>query len=155
MILGDEANGALIDSTKVEDGLALSLQERCAKLIESVAVPSLQRRRVYLSGGLRALYFAGGSSLRRRRGRCGSGSGFRGGSGRFGAHDIDVALEVGPVFNHNARGLDIAVQLRLAADVDLIASLAIAVNGTQYDQLPRLDAGFQLPVRADGQAVFL
>ena len=87
-----------------------------------------------------------GSRCRRGRGR---------GLGNLGANDIDIALEIRAVFDHDARRADIAHQLGFLADVDPVAGLDVPMQATQHDDLFRLHAGADLSLQTDGEAVFL
>src|SRR5580698_6585441 len=81
--------------------------------------------------------------------------GGRGRSGCLGPRDVDAALEIGSVFDHNAGSFDVAHQLGVFADVDLVGGFDISVNGAQHHHFARLYTRLQLAVRSDGKAVLV
>src|SRR5690242_349988 len=64
-----------------------------------------------------------------------------------GFHNIDTAFKIGAIFDADARGLDVADEFGVLADVDLVQRLDIAVNGSEHDDFARLDAGADTAVR--------
>ena len=77
----------------------------------------------------------------------------RGRLGRFRLDDIDAALEVCAIFNDDAGGADIAHQLGILADLDLLVGFHVALNGAQSDHFPRFYAGADHAVGPDGELV--
>ena len=73
----------------------------------------------------------------------------------FGFRNIDAALEIRAVFDHDAAGLDITDQLRFLLDIDLVGRLDIALNRALDDDLTRLESRLHSGVGADGQAMLV
>ena len=72
---------------------------------------------------------------------------YNGGRGRrydWGPGDVDPAVEVGPVFNHNARHLQISDDLRVLAQSDPSERLDIPGHDPLDFHFPRRDPGADL-----------
>src|SRR5579885_635113 len=67
--------------------------------------------------------------------------------------DIDAPLKIRPVFDHDARGAEIAQQGPSLSDLNLVGGLHITVQGPQHDNLSRRNVGVHLAVRSYSQAV--
>jgi len=96
----------------------------------------------------------GGSGV---RGRSSSSHGGRpGGLGRwlrFGPDDVDAALKVGAVFDHDTGRLHIAHQVGPGPQRDALVGVNISFDGARDDHFLGLDASFYFALRANGQAV--
>ena len=69
--------------------------------------------------------------------------------------NIDAALKVRTVFNHDAAGLDISYQLCLFLDIDLVGRIHVALNRALNDNFPSFQSGLDSRIRADRQAVLM
>src|SRR5271166_1712027 len=69
--------------------------------------------------------------------------------------DVDAALEVSAVLDHDAGGLDISHQLGFFLDVDLVGGFDITLNGAVNDDLASLESRLDPSVRSYGQAMLM
>src|SRR5579871_5220226 len=75
----------------------------------------------------------------------------RGREVRVGALDFDVALEVGALFDADARGGDVADHFAVLLDFHAIAGLQVAGDVAVDDHFARADFGIELRRAADRQ----
>src|SRR5579872_1923564 len=74
---------------------------------------------------------------------------------RLGPDDVDIALEIRAVLDHDAGGLDIADELGVLAYIELVGGFDVSMNGAEHDDFARFHAGENLAVGADGEAMLL
>ena len=72
---------------------------------------------------------------------------------RFGSLDFDAALEVGAVFDAEARGGDVADHFAVFLDLDAIAHADIAHGLAVDHNFAGIDLGIQLSAASDGEPV--
>lgn len=68
------------------------------------------------------------------------------------AANFDAALEQGAVFDHDARGVNVASDAARRTQHDAVASAQIALDISAHNNFARFDVGLHVAVRADGYA---